>query len=77
VLAALESVTLVTIFDEKVPLAVLELMRPDVYVKGGDYDMNAIDEARLVRSWGGSAIALPFVAGHSTTATVQRLRGVD
>jgi rfaE bifunctional protein nucleotidyltransferase chain/domain len=75
VLAALESVTLVTIFDESVPLAVLELVRPEVYVKGGDYDMSTIEEAQLVRSWGGRAIALPFVAGYSTTATVQRLRG--
>ncbi len=75
VLAALQSVDLVTIFDEVVPLPVLELVRPDIYVKGGDYDMDAIPEARLVRSWGGTAVALPFVAGHSTTGTVRRMRG--
>lgn len=75
VLAALESVTLVTVFDESIPLAVLDLVRPDIYVKGGDYDINAIEEARMVRSWGGTALALPFVAGYSTTATVHRLRG--
>jgi rfaE bifunctional protein nucleotidyltransferase chain/domain len=77
VLAALQSVDLVTIFDEQVPLPVLELVRPDIYVKGGDYDMDAIEEARLVRSWGGTALALPFVPGHSTTGTVNRLRGAD
>jgi rfaE bifunctional protein nucleotidyltransferase chain/domain len=77
VLAALQSVDLVTIFDEQVPLPVLELVRPDLYVKGGDYDMDAIEEARLVRSWGGTALALPFVPGHSTTGTVNRLRGAD
>ena len=77
VLAALQSVDLVTIFDEQVPLPVLELVRPDIYVKGGDYDMDTIDEARLVRSWGGTALALPFVPGHSTTGTVSRLRGAD
>ena len=77
VLAALQSVDLVTIFDEQVPLPVLELVRPDIYVKGGDYDMDTIDEARLVRSWGGTALALPFVPGHSTTGTVNRLRGAD
>jgi rfaE bifunctional protein nucleotidyltransferase chain/domain len=77
VLAALEAVTLVTIFDETVPLTVLDLVRPDVYVKGGDYDMDRIEEARLVRSWGGTALALPFVPGHSTTGTVRRLRGVE
>jgi rfaE bifunctional protein nucleotidyltransferase chain/domain len=77
VLAALQSVDLVTIFDEQVPLPVLELVRPDIYVKGGDYDMERIEEARLVRSWGGMALALPFVPGHSTTGTVNRLRGAD
>jgi rfaE bifunctional protein nucleotidyltransferase chain/domain len=77
VLAALQSVDLVTIFDEQVPLPVLELVRPDIYVKGGDYDMERIEEARLVRSWGGTALALPFVPGHSTTGTVNRLRGAD
>jgi rfaE bifunctional protein nucleotidyltransferase chain/domain len=77
VLAALQSVELVTIFDEQVPLPVLDLVRPDIYVKGGDYDMDRIEEARLVRSWGGTALALPFVPGHSTTGTVNRLRGAD
>jgi rfaE bifunctional protein nucleotidyltransferase chain/domain len=77
VLAALQSVDLVTVFDEQVPLPVLELVRPDIYVKGGDYDMDTIEEARLVRSWGGTALALPFVPGHSTTGTVNRLRGAD
>jgi len=56
---------------------VLELVRPDIYVKGGDYSMDTIEEARLVRSWGGTALALPFVPGHSTTGTVNRLRGTD
>ena len=77
ILAALQSVDIVTIFDEQVPLPVLELVRPDIYVKGGDYDMDTIEEARLVRSWGGTALALPFVPGHSTTGTVNRLRGAD
>ena len=56
------------------PLPVVEIVRPDIYVKGGDYDMDNIEEARLVRSWGGTALALPFVPGHSTTGTVSRLR---
>jgi D-glycero-beta-D-manno-heptose 1-phosphate adenylyltransferase len=75
VLAALQSVDLVTVFDERVPLPVLELVRPDIYVKGGDYDMSTIEEAQMVRRWGGTALALPFVPGHSTTGTVNRLRG--
>ena len=75
VLAALESVSLVTLFDEPTPLALLELVRPDCYVKGGDYDIETLAETKLVRSWGGTARAIAFVAGHSTTALVQRIRG--
>lgn len=75
VLAALESVDLVTVFDEPVPLPVVEILRPDVYVKGGDYDMDRIEEAVLARRLGGTAIALPYLAGHSTTATLRRILG--
>ena len=75
VLAALESVSLVTLFDEPTPVALLQLVRPDVYVKGGDYDIEALEETRWVRSWGGQALALPFVEGYSTTALVGRIRG--
>lgn len=75
VLAALESVTLVTIFDETVPLPVLELVRPQIYLKGGDYDMTAIPEAQPVRTWGARAVSIPFEHQRSTTALLARLRG--
>lgn len=75
VLAALESVTYVVFFDEPTPCELLERCKPDVYVKGGDYDMEALVETRLVRSWGGRSIAIPFVEGYSTTHLVQRIRG--
>jgi rfaE bifunctional protein nucleotidyltransferase chain/domain len=75
VLAALESVSLVTLFDESTPVELLKLVRPQLYVKGGDYDIEALDETKWVRSWGGEACALPFVAGYSTTALVRRIRG--
>jgi rfaE bifunctional protein nucleotidyltransferase chain/domain len=75
VIAALESVTFVTIFDESTPCELLQRCRPDMYVKGGDYDMESLEETRLVRGWGGRAVAIPFVAGYSTTALVQRIRG--
>jgi rfaE bifunctional protein nucleotidyltransferase chain/domain len=74
VLAALESVSLVTLFDEPTPLALLALVRPDRYVKGGDYDIESLAETALVRSWGGEASALAFVDGYSTTSLVERIR---
>ena len=74
VLAALESVSLVTLFDEAAPLELLKLVRPQRYVKGGDYDIEALEETQLVRSWGGDASALGFVDGYSTTALVRRIR---
>jgi rfaE bifunctional protein nucleotidyltransferase chain/domain len=74
-LAALECVDLVTIFDETVPLPVLEIIRPEIYVKGGDYDVDATPEARLARSWGGRAVAIAFEHERSTTAFLVRVRG--
>lgn len=74
VLAALESVTLVVPFDEDTALAVVEAVRPDIYAKGGDYDMQAIPEGRAVRTWGGRAIAIPFEYQRSTTDLLARVR---
>ena len=74
VIAALESVSAVTWFDEDTPLALIEALRPDVIVKGGDYDMDRLPETALVKTWGGQAKALPFVAGYSTTQLVERIR---
>jgi rfaE bifunctional protein nucleotidyltransferase chain/domain len=74
VVAALESVSFVTLFDESTPYALLQRCRPDTYVKGGDYDMESLEETRLVRSWGGRAVAIPFVDGYSTSALVSRIR---
>ena len=75
VLAALESVSQVTVFDETVPLPVLEIVRPDVYVKGGDYDMEQVPEARLARTWGARAVAIPFEFERSTSALLAKVRG--
>jgi rfaE bifunctional protein nucleotidyltransferase chain/domain len=75
VLAALASVSLVTLFDEQVPLPVVERVRPDVYVKGGDYDMATIPEAQLARTWGAITVAIPFEHLRSTTALLRKVRG--
>jgi D-glycero-beta-D-manno-heptose 1-phosphate adenylyltransferase len=77
VLAALSAVDAVLLFDEPTPLALLARCRPDIYVKGGDYDIEALPETPLVRSWGGRALALPFVQGYSTTELVRRIRRVE
>lgn len=75
VMASQESVSLVTWFDEDTPQELIAEIRPDILVKGGDYDMAKLPETRLVQSWGGQALALPFVAGYSTTQLVNRIRG--
>ncbi len=75
VLAALESVSLVTVFDETVPLPVVEIVRPDVYVKGGDYDMATVPEAQLARTWGARTVAIAFEFERSTSALLARVRG--
>lgn len=74
VIAALQSVSLVTWFDEDTPISLIEELRPDVLVKGGDYDMGKLPEARLVEAYGGKALAIPFVEGYSTTALVKKIR---
>jgi rfaE bifunctional protein nucleotidyltransferase chain/domain len=74
VLAALQAVDYVMVFDEPTPCALIERVRPDVYVKGGDYDIDSLRETALVRSWGGRAVAIPFIDGYSTTRLVERIR---
>ena len=74
VLAGLESVRYITLFDESTPCDLIKRCRPDIYVKGGDYDIEALEETRLVRSWGGRSLAIPFVTGYSTTSLVRRIR---
>lgn len=73
-LAALESVSLVTWFDEDTPLELVGELRPAILVKGGDYDMSLLAEARRVESFGGRVLAIPFVEGYSTTALVRKIR---
>ena len=74
VMAALASSTLVTWFDEDTPLALIAQIRPDILVKGGDYDMAKLPETQVVQAYGGRAQALPFVDGYSTTALVKKIR---
>lgn len=73
-LAALGCVAAVTFFDEDTPLETIALLRPDLIVKGGDYDMQTLPETRVVESWGGRAVAIPFEFARSTTALVTKIR---
>jgi len=77
VLAALACVSLVVLFDDRTPVGLIRRLQPDIYVKGGDYDIEALEETRWVRSWGGSAVAMPFVDGYSTTSLVTRIRSAS
>jgi rfaE bifunctional protein nucleotidyltransferase chain/domain len=75
VMASQQSVSLVTWFDEDTPIQLIAEIRPDTLVKGGDYDMEKLAETALVKSWGGRALALPFVQGYSTTALLGKIQG--
>jgi rfaE bifunctional protein nucleotidyltransferase chain/domain len=74
VMASQEAVSLVTWFAEDNPQALIAEIRPDILVKGGDYNMDVLPETALMHSWGGKALALPFVSGYSTTGLVKRIR---
>lgn len=73
-LAALACVDGVVLFAEDTPLELIQALRPDVIVKGGDYDMDALPETAVVRGWGGRAIAIPFEHQRSTTALLRKIR---
>jgi rfaE bifunctional protein kinase chain/domain/rfaE bifunctional protein nucleotidyltransferase chain/domain len=74
VLAALSCVDYVTVFATDTPIPLLQQIRPEVYVKGGDYTAEMLAEAEIVRAYGGEVRILDYVTSHSTTAVVARIR---
>ncbi|MBB5390339.1 MULTISPECIES: D-glycero-beta-D-manno-heptose 1-phosphate adenylyltransferase [unclassified Herbaspirillum] len=74
VLAALESVSLVVPFDEDTALEVVQEGKPEIYVKGGDYDMGAIPEGKAVVAYGGQVLAIAFEHDRSTTKLLAKVR---
>ncbi|WP_446035411.1 D-glycero-beta-D-manno-heptose 1-phosphate adenylyltransferase, partial [Streptomyces olivaceus] len=72
VLRALACVDAVAVFDEDTPERLLGDLRPDVWVKGGDYAGADLPEAVLLQEWGGQAVLLPYLDGHSSTALLAR-----
>jgi rfaE bifunctional protein nucleotidyltransferase chain/domain len=75
VAAALESVDLVTWFDEDTPYELILACRPEVLVKGGDWPLDQIVGAFEVQSWGGKVHSIPFLFDRSTTRLLTRIRG--
>jgi rfaE bifunctional protein nucleotidyltransferase chain/domain len=73
-LAALESVDMAVLFTEQTPVNLIEKIRPDIYVKGGDYEIDTLAETHLVKSWGGKAVAIPFLFERSTTSLLGKIR---
>ncbi len=76
VLAALESVSLVTLFDEDTPRNLILACRPEVLVKGGDWPVDAIVGSHEVLAWGGSVHSIPFQHHRSTTAMLEKIRAL-
>lgn len=72
ILAAMSAVDAVVIFNDLTPLALIEALRPDVIVKGGDYDLSTVVGAKEVHSWGGRVKIVPTVEGYSTTNLIAR-----
>lgn len=73
VVAGLASVTAVTSFHEDTPLSLIMALKPDMIVKGGDYDMSTLPETAAIQQWGGRALAIPVRYPRSTTALADRL----
>ncbi len=73
-LAALESVDLVVVFSEQTPVELIRKIRPDIYVKGGDYAIESLEETKVVQVWGGKAYAIPFIYERSTTNLLGKIR---
>ena len=77
VLAALESVDLVVVFEDKIPLKAVELAHPDIYVKGGDYRIEDLPEAKLVSTWGAKTVTVQFEHQRSTTALLNKIANLN
>ncbi len=75
VLAALESVDCVVVFEDDTPIELVRALLPDVIVKGGDYAPETIVGADVVTARGGRVVVVPLVPGQSTTSIVEKLRG--
>jgi rfaE bifunctional protein nucleotidyltransferase chain/domain len=71
--AALQCVDYVTLFDEDTPTEIIEYLQPDIHVKGGDYQADDLPESQAVKSYGGKIVIIPLTEGKSTTNLIQRI----
>lgn len=72
VLAGLASVDYVVLFSEQTPVDLLRLIKPDIHIKGGDYDINTLPEASVIHEGGGKVLFMPMVEGKSTSSIIER-----
>jgi D-beta-D-heptose 7-phosphate kinase / D-beta-D-heptose 1-phosphate adenosyltransferase len=72
VLSSLSCVDDVVVFDEDTPVEALRRLRPDVFVKGGDYSATRLVETDVLAEWGGAVVTVPFLPGRSTTRILER-----
>ena len=77
VLSALEPVDAVVVFDEDTPVRLMHELRPAVYAKGGDYRIEDLPEAKVAAEIGAEVNLLPFEPGYSTTALIERIKGLS
>lgn len=74
VLAALACVDYVVIFEEDTPCNLIEIIKPNVHTKGGDYNPDNLPETKVIRENGGELVFINFVEGKSTTATIEKMK---
>lgn len=74
VIGALRAVDGVVAFEEDTPIKLIEILRPEVHVKGGDYEADLLPETPVVRGYGGEVVILPTLAGRSSTRIIQAIR---
>ena len=72
-LSALESIDLIILFDEDTPLSIIKRLKPDIYVKGGDYTFETLPEYPVVTGYGGTVKILPFIDGLSTSMIIKKI----
>ena len=74
ILIALKAVSLVIIFDEETPERLIERVKPDILVKGGDYNIENIIGADFVRSYGGEVLTIPYLEGNSSSNIIDKVK---